>query len=140
MPNPYAQYQNMQVDSASPEKILIMLYEGAINFSRIALDRMENNDIAGKGKYIGKALAIVTELMNTLNHDVGGDISLNLERLYVYMIGEFTAANLNNSASSLENAINVLTILRDGWTEAVALLKKEREAGQHADAYLRAAG
>lgn len=140
MPNPYAQYQNMQVDSASPEKILIMLYEGAINFSRIALDRMENNDIAGKGKYIGKALAIVTELMNTLNHDVGGDISLNLERLYVYMIGEFTAANLNNSASSLENAINVLTILRDGWTEAVGLLKKEREAGQHADACLQAAG
>ncbi|ABQ28236.1 flagellar export chaperone FliS [Geotalea uraniireducens] len=139
MANPYTQYQTMQVGSASPEKILIMLYEGAINFTRIAADRMRNNDIAGKGKYIGKALAIVTELMNTLNHDVGGEIAINLERLYMYLISEFTEANLNNSAASLENAINVLTILKDGWNDAILQARKERAAGQ-ADTYLLAAG
>ncbi|TLN09722.1 flagellar protein FliS, partial [bacterium] len=62
------QYQNTQVGTASPERILIMLYDGAINFTRIALDKMNKGDLAGKGRFVGKAQAIVSELMNTLNH------------------------------------------------------------------------
>lgn len=140
MSNPYAQYQNMQVISASPEKILIMLYEGAIKFSKVALDRMEKNDIPGKGAYIGKALAIVTELMNTLNHEVGGDVSINLERLYIYLIGELTEANVKNSAAALQSSINVLSTLRDGWVEAIEVVKKEKEVGQNSCSLARAAG
>jgi flagellar protein FliS len=130
MLTPFSQYQNTQITTATPEKILIMLYEGAVNFSRIALDRLNRGDIAGKGRYLGKALAIVTELMNTLNHDVGGEISQRLEQLYIYLIEQFTQANINNSTKSLESAIEVLVILRDAWVDAVALQKTEREADQ----------
>jgi flagellar protein FliS len=140
MLNPYVQYQNTQVNSASPERILIMLYEGAIKFSRIAMEKMEKNDLAGKGKYIGKTLAIVSELISTLNHEVGGDISLNLERLYIYLIDELTQANMNNSVTSLENAIRILDNLRNTWVEAVEILKREKEAGQQSDILMRAAG
>lgn len=140
MLNAYTQYQNTQVISATPEKILVMLYDGAIRFSRIALDMMGKKDMAGKGVYISKALAIVSELMSTLNHEVGGDISRNLEQLYVYLIGEFTEANVNNSAQSLENAINILSILRSAWTEAIEVARKEREVGHQAESFVRAAG
>lgn len=128
MLSPFNQYQNTQINTSSPEKLLLMLYDGAINFTRIALDKMEKKDIAGKGMYIGKAQAIVSELMNTLNHEVGGDISRQLERLYIYLIDEYLAANINNSPRSLENALRILTILRDTWVEAIEIWRRERES------------
>ncbi|BEH11563.1 MULTISPECIES: flagellar export chaperone FliS [Geobacter] len=127
MLTPFNQYQNTQVGTASPEKILIMLYDGAINFSKIALERMEKKDLAGKGKYISKAQAIVSELMNTLNHDVGGGIAQRLEQLYIYVIDEYINANINNSPRALENAIRILTVLRDSWVEAIDIWKRERD-------------
>ena len=129
MYTPINQYKTTQVSTSSPEKILLMLFDGAINFSRIALDKMEKKDIAGKGNFISKAQAIVAELMNTLNHEVGGEIARNLERLYMYVINEYVEANIHNSPKALENAIKILTMLRGTWTEAIEIVKKERETG-----------
>lgn len=122
---PFNPYQQTQVTTASPERILIMLYDGAINNSRKALDRLNRGDIGEKGIYIGKAIAIVSELMNTLNHEVGGEISQRLEQLYIYLLDEFTRANVHGSAKSLEDAIKVLLILRDAWNEAIQIHKNE---------------
>jgi flagellar secretion chaperone FliS len=123
---PAQQYRQMQVTTSSPEKVLLMLYDGAINFSKMAQDRINRKDIAGKGLYISKALAIVTELMNTLNHDICSNITRELERLYMYIIREFTRANINNDANALDNAIKILANLRQTWTEAVAIVQRER--------------
>jgi flagellar protein FliS len=98
MATPYNQYQNIQVTTSNPEKVLIMLYDGAINFTRIAIDKIAKGDVAGKGLYIGKAHAIVAELMDTLNHEIGGDISRQLQRLYIYLIEELVAANIKSSS------------------------------------------
>jgi len=138
--SPFNSYQNNQVITSSPEKILLMLYDGAINFSKMAIDLLQREDLAGKGKYIGKAQAIVTELMNTLNHEVGKDIAQRLEQLYLYLIDEFTQANVHNSVQSLQNAVKVLTILRDAWAEAVVIARKDRYVGQPQDVFVRAAG
>jgi len=128
MATPYNQYQNVQVTTSNPEKILIMLYDGAINFTRIAIEKLEKGDVAGKGLYIGKAHAIVAELMETLNHEVGGDISRQLQRLYNYLIDELVAANIKNKPEHLENALRILTTMRETWMEAAEIARKEREA------------
>jgi len=120
------QYQNTQVGTAGPERILIMLYDGAINFTRIALDKMDKGDTAGKGRFVGKAQAIVSELMNTLNHEVGGDITRRLEQLYIYIIDEYLKANIENSPQSLENALKILGMLRDTWIEAIEIARREQ--------------
>lgn len=122
------QYQNTQVGTASPERILIMLYDGAINFTRIALEKMNKGDLAGKGRFVGKAQAIVSELMNTLNHEVGGEVARNLERLYVYIIDEYLKANIHNSPQALENNLRILGMLRETWVEAIDIAKRERQA------------
>lgn len=127
MQSPFNQYKTTQVSTSSPEKLLLMLYDGAINFTKIALEKMDARDIAGKGKYIGKAQAIVSELMNTLNHEVGGDISRRLEQLYIYLIDEYLKANIHNSSRALENALRILSVLRETWVEAIDIWKKERE-------------
>ena len=129
MPMPLKQYQQTQVNTSSPEKILLMLYDGAINFSRIAMDKAAKGDKSERGKYVSKAQAIVAELMNTLDHDMGGVVAERLTMLYMYIINEYVHANVNNSVKSLENTVKILGMLRDTWAEAIEIVKKEREAG-----------
>ncbi len=78
MNNPYSKYQRTQVTTASNEKILLMLYEGAIRFCRHAHKAMEEKNIAEKGKFISKATAILSELMATLDFKVGGQLAVDL--------------------------------------------------------------
>ena len=78
MTNPYSQYQKTQVTTASRGKILLMLYEGAIRFTRQAHTAMGQNKVAEKGKYISKATAILSELMATLDFKSGGQLAIDL--------------------------------------------------------------
>ncbi|MGD0843791.1 MAG: flagellar export chaperone FliS [Geobacteraceae bacterium] len=129
MQMPLKQYQQTQVSTSSPEKILLMLYDGAINFSRIAMEKAANGDKSERGKYVGKAQGIVAELMNTLDHEVGGVVAERLTQLYMYIINEYVHANVNNSVTSLENTVKILGMLRDTWAEAIEIVKKERDTG-----------
>jgi flagellar protein FliS len=131
MQMPLRQYQQTQVSTSNPEKILLMLYDGAINFSRIAREKAVNGDRGERGKYVSKAQAIVAELMNTLDHEVGGAIAKRLEQLYLYIINEYISANVNNSVASLDNTIRILGLLRDTWAEAIEIVQKEREMGNN---------
>lgn len=78
--NPYRKYQKTQVTTASREKILLMLYEGAIRFTKQATVAMKAGKIAEKGKYISKATAILSELMATLDFKAGGQLAADLEK------------------------------------------------------------
>ena len=121
-------YQRNQVTTSTPEKILIMLYDGALNFTKIAREKIATGDRPGKGLYISKSQAIVAELMNTLNHDVAPVIARDLERLYVYIIDEYIAANISNNPIHLDNVIRIMTTMRDTWSEAIDLARRERSA------------
>jgi flagellar secretion chaperone FliS len=104
-------YQTTHVTTASPEKILLMLYEGAIKFTMIAKQRMVEKKIAEKGKYISKALAIIGELMNTLDHDKGGQLAADLENLYVFMMDKMIEGNIKNDVAAIECVENLLKTL-----------------------------
>lgn len=124
----FQQYKNVQVTTSNPEKILLMLLDGVVNFTNIALDRLRKGDIAGKGVYIGKAHAIVAELMNTLDHKAAPELTAELMRLYNYLIHEYVTANATNSEKSLENALHILGILRGAWRDAVTALPENEGA------------
>lgn len=129
MKSAYQKYKNQSIQTASREKILLMLYEGAIRFMKLAVQACENKDIAGRGLNIGKAFDIVMELNNTLDHKVGGDISKNLEQLYMYITEQLTQANIKGDKAHLENAIKVMEVLYTGWQEAVEKIKKGDQGG-----------
>ncbi len=120
-----AQYKKTSVQSASKEKILLMLYEGAIRFVKQALIAIEKKDIAGRGINIGRAYDIVMELNNTLNHEVGGDIAKNLEQLYMFITEQLTKTNATGQPKPLEDALKVLETLYSGWVEALEKIKRE---------------
>jgi flagellar protein FliS len=128
MKNPYQKYKQTSVQSASREKILLMLYEAAIKFTKLAIKACEEKKIADRGINIGRAYDIIMELNNTLDHKVGGDIAKNLEQLYMYIQDEFTKANISGKPEHLRNALKIMENLYEGWVAAVEKLKKENDA------------
>lgn len=117
--NPHRAYQKTQITTAKPEKILLLLYEGAIRFIRIANTRMKEKNIAEKGKFISKTIAIISELMNTLDHKVGGQLAADLENLYMFMIDKLIEANMHNNPEHLEVVEKLLTTLYQAWQDVV---------------------
>lgn len=129
--NGYNQYQSNQIATASREQILLMLYDGAIRFSKQARIAIENNDMANKGKFIGKTMAIISEFSNSLDHEIGGDIAKNLDALYAYMLKELTKANINNETQPIDNTCNMLCELRATWAEAIDINSSQQaESGK----------
>ena len=124
MKNAYQKYKNTSVQSASREKLLLMLYEGAIRFVKQAMKACDEKNIADRGMYIGRAYDIVLELNNTLDHEVGGDIARNLEQLYMFMTDQLTQANITGDKKYLEDVLKLLSTLHAGWKEAIENLKK----------------
>ncbi len=118
-------YKQTAVQSASKEKILLMLYEGAIKFMKLALIAIDKKDIAGRGMNIGRAFDIVNELNNTLNHEVGGEIAMSLEQLYMYVTEQLTKCNATGQKQPLEDALKVFETLYSGWVEAIEKMKRE---------------
>lgn len=125
--NPYQKYKQTSIQSASREKILLMLYEGAIKFTKLAMKACDENKIADRGQNIGRAYDIIMELNNTLDHKVGGEIAAGLERLYIYIMEEFTKANISGKPEHLRNALKVIENLYEGWKGAIEKVKKETE-------------
>lgn len=129
-----SEYKKVEVNTSDKVKVISMLYDGAINFIRVAKKRMELEDIAGKGLYIGKASSVVGELSSSLNMQEGGEIAKNLGRLYDFVIDRLLNANTKNDSKALDEAEKVLDLLRSAWKEignngTVNLPKEANSAG-----------
>lgn len=110
-------YRKATVDTSDNVRIVSLLFDGAVNFLKVARGKMERNDIAGKGIHLGKVTAIVGELNNSLDMEQGGEIARNLRRLYDFVLDRLLKANLKNDMKSLDEAERVLELLRSGWKE-----------------------
>jgi flagellar secretion chaperone FliS len=127
--NGYGKYKKTSIESANKEKVLLLLYEGAIRFIKQAKEANDNKNIALRGEMIGRAYDIVMELCSTLDFKIGGDISKNLEQLYIYVLEELTRANITGDNKHFDNSLKILSILYDGWVQAIASIKKKESQG-----------
>ncbi len=119
MNNPYKKYQKTQVTTASREKVLLMLYEGAIKFTKQAKAAMNAGKVGEKGTYISKSTAILSELMATLDFKSGGQIAVDLENLYVFMIDKLIEGNINNDQECLDHVEKILMTLYQAWKDVI---------------------
>lgn len=116
-------YHKTAVETASKEKILLMLYESCIRHLKKCQAAMEQKNFAEKGVALGKAQDIINELSNSLNFEIGGEISKQLEALYLHIFQETTKANIDNDPKKIAHCIKLLETLYSGWKEAVEKLK-----------------
>jgi flagellar protein FliS len=124
------QYQQNQILSATPEQILIMLYDGAIRFTRQAVAGIEEGDRLKKLEGTRRAMAIITEFANTLDHEVGGEIAENLDALYAFMTRELTQANLSSDIERYRVVEDLLVGLRSTWVEAIEIKRSEANSSE----------
>lgn len=110
-------YQTNQVTTAPQKKLIIMLYDGAIKNLNLAKMAMEKKDIEKTSNYLIKAQNIISEFMNTLNFDQGGDIAKNLYALYDYMYQTLVRANIDKDVNKLEEVKKYLEELRETWMQ-----------------------
>lgn len=110
-------YYQTQVQSQSPLELVVMLYDGALRFMRLTADAIARRDLVAKRDALSKASAIVAELQNSLNMEAGGEIATNLDGLYDYVTGRLTEANARNATEPIEEAIRLMSTLRDAWAQ-----------------------
>lgn len=123
MANPYNQYRQQSVNTASPEKLVLMLYDGAIRFLRIAVEEIDTNNIEKSHKNITRVQDILQELMGNL--DMGMEISKQLYAMYDYMNYRLVEANLLKDKKMVSEVIDLLSELRATWAEAIMIAKKQ---------------
>ena len=111
-------YQQLQVRSASPNRLLIMLYEGAIRFLHQAMDHMAADNHEAQCDRIQRAQRILTELTYSLDMAIGGELAQSLRALYAYMHGRLTEANVRSDPALVEEVRGLLADLLDAWKEA----------------------
>lgn len=108
------------VMSASPHKLVLMLYDGAITAINRSKFHLEQKEIPEKGSAISKAIDIIENgLKSSLDMKVGGDLAERLAMLYDYMCDSLLEANVKNNVEKLDEVIRLLTQLRTAW-EAIA--------------------
>lgn len=113
----YQAYQKNKYETASPHRLTLMLYNGAIQFASKAKQAIENKNIAETNTYVQKTQDIIYELISSLNTKEGGELASNLKSLYFYIIDRLVEANIKKLTPPLDEVIGILQEIKSAWEE-----------------------
>ena len=108
-------YGTQQVMTSSPVKLVALLYEKAIVSLREAIQAIEAGQVEARWKANRRATEIITHLAGTLDHEAGGEISENLQRLYDFMLARLFEVDRNNDPQPAREVIGLLEPLHESW-------------------------
>ena len=120
-----AKYLETQILTASPEQLVVLMYNGALRFLGEAKAAMEAHDIPRQADRIHRAQKILMRLMSTLNLELGGEIASNLLALYMHFFDKLTDASINDDATALAFVYDQMRVLRDAFQEAERTARTE---------------
>lgn len=122
--NGYAKYRTNSINTASPEELTLMLYNGAIKFCNQAIVSMENKDMENAHKYVIRVQDIIDEFIITLDRKY--PVSESFELMYDYINRRLVEANTTKDVIILNEVLGYLRELRDTWKEAMKLSKTQK--------------
>lgn len=112
-------YQKNAVQTASPAKLTIMLYDGAVKFTNIAIEAIEAGDIEKAHNNIVKAQNIIVEFRSTL--DMKYPVAKDFDVVYDYIYRRLVEANMKKDKDILVEALKHIKTMRDTWREVMKL-------------------
>lgn len=112
-------YKNVQVKTASPGEILVMLYDGLFRFLGEAKTCMETGERTRAAERISRSHQILQQLVTGLNHEIAPELCANLEGVYLFAMREIVQANIQQKPEKLADVLRVLAPLREAWTTVV---------------------
>jgi flagellar protein FliS len=113
-----ATYQRNAILTASPEKLVKLLYDGALKNlekSKLGLADQKTARSPEVGQSLSRAMGILGELRAGLDHAAGGTIAKDLDRLYEYSLDQLSQANLTRTPTGVTNTLQVMRTLKEGW-------------------------
>lgn len=119
------QYQKSSIETASREQILIMLYDGAIQFLNKAKISMENHEIEATHNNLMGAQNIIHEFINSLDREVAPQLAENLTNLYEYFIRRLAHANIKKEIEPIDEVLKYLKNLKATWEKAILIAQQE---------------
>ena len=108
-------YQQTAVGTQSKGRLIVMLYDGALKFMKLAIKKLEEGDYAAKGLYINRAQDIISELNAVLDMESGGEIAQNLRKLYLFMNRRLREANTKRDPEIIREVITLMEELNQSW-------------------------
>ena len=124
----YQNHVEEEVLTANPLRLVQLLYRGALDSIASARRHLRQSDIRARSRAVDKAMAIVTELSRSLNHERGSELSRNLAELYAYVQKLLIQANTEQSDLPLAEAERLLSTLLEGWEACVEGVRRHDEA------------
>ncbi len=118
----YAVYTENQIMTASPARLVSMLYEGGIRFLDEAVEAVEAGDFIKANEKIKRVQDIVMELNLSLDMENGGSLAQNLRALYNYIFQQLIQANVKKDTETLKEVRSILSDLNGAWKEAMKSL------------------
>jgi flagellar protein FliS len=117
-------YKAQSVQTASPGKLVLMLFDGYLRFTTAARRSFEETDFTKRNEGVNnnliRAQNIVTELQSSLDMSVPGELPGTLYRLYDYVLHQLQQSNLQKKEEPIDEADKVITELREAWSEMLA--------------------
>ena len=110
-------YTDSSVTTQNKGRLVVMLYEGAIKFLKLAIKEIEARNYEAKGQYINRAQDIINELNAVLDMEKGGEIAVNLRKLYIFMGSRLAEANIKRDVNMIRDVIGLMEELNQGWKE-----------------------
>jgi flagellar protein FliS len=110
-----AAYQDSVVTTQGKGRLIVLLYDGAIKFMKLAIKELEAENYEAKGQYIDKAQDIINELNAVLDMDAGGEIATNLRKLYCFMNSRLSEANNKRDPQMIREVIELMEELNHSW-------------------------
>lgn len=110
-------YKNNQILTAPQNKLIVMLYDGALKNMKLAKIAIDEKNIAQVNINLQKAQDIIMELMSTLNMEVGGEVAESLYKLYDYIYLRLITANIEKNKEYIVECEGYLEGLRDAWAK-----------------------
>lgn len=115
----YAAYANNKIMTASPAELTLMLYEGAIKFTNIAIDAIDEKNVQKVHDNIMKVEHIIEEFQSTLDHRY--PVAKDFDEVYSYLMLRLQEANMKKDKEILEEVLKHLRTMRDTWKEVMKL-------------------
>jgi flagellar protein FliS len=120
--NPAAAYtkigRDMSVETASPHKLVLMLYDGAILALALAVSHLDNGDKRAMSEEIVRASNIIAQgLRDSIDPKTGGELAERLSALYDYMNVRLQFANIKADKTIIDEISGLLRELKTAWEE-----------------------
>lgn len=103
----YQSYQKNKYETASPHRLILMLYNGAVQYAMRAQRAIQSGDVKETNQYIQKTQAILYELISSLNEKEGGELARNLKNLYLYIIDRLIQANIKKIRITSKKSLDI---------------------------------